>query len=203
MHIVDITMFHAPTSGGVRSYLTHKHRYLSAQPGIRHSILVPGSTASHDGSLHTLPAPPLGRTGYRVPLRGAAWTQALCRLRPALIEAGDPYRLAWAALAAGQRIRVRVPVSFANEGTCPGIKAGGVLNVRSEGLVAYQEMTNVADGSVAATFVTTPSRTIPGCKSPTDSTPSRNVAVLNSGRGSRPGGRPLAPSPCSGRPSSP
>mgnify|MGYP001245931283 FL=1 len=108
MHIVDITMFHAPTSGGVRSYLTHKHRYLSAQPGIRHSILVPGSTASHDGSLHTLPAPPLGRTGYRVPLRGAAWTQALCRLRPALIEAGDPYRLAWAALAAGQRLGVPV-----------------------------------------------------------------------------------------------
>lgn len=36
----------------------------------------------------------------------------------------------------------------------PFVINGGVLNVRSEGLVAYQEMTNVADGSVAATFVT-------------------------------------------------
>jgi alpha-1,6-mannosyltransferase len=108
VHIADITMFYAPTSGGVRSYLTHKHRYLSAQPGIRHSILVPGARAGHDGGVHTLPAPPLGRSGYRLPLRGAAWTEALCRLRPDLIEAGDPYRLAWAALAAGQRLGVPV-----------------------------------------------------------------------------------------------
>ena len=101
-------MFYAPTSGGVRSYLANKHRYLSTQTGIRHSILVPGSAAAQDGGLYTLPALPLGRTGYRVPLRGAAWTQALCRLRPDVIEAGDPYRLAWAALAAGQRLGVPV-----------------------------------------------------------------------------------------------
>jgi acyl-CoA thioester hydrolase len=36
----------------------------------------------------------------------------------------------------------------------PFVISGGVLTVRSEGLVAYQEMTNVADGSLAATFVT-------------------------------------------------
>lgn len=71
MHIADITMFYAPTSGGVRSYLTHKHSYLSAQPGIRYSILVPGGGASDDGGVYTLPAPPLGRTGYRLPLRVA------------------------------------------------------------------------------------------------------------------------------------
>lgn len=108
MHLADITMFYAPTSGGVRSYLTNKHEYLSAQAGVRHSILVPGSTRCDDAGLHTLAAPPLGWTGYRVPLRGAPWTQALCRLRPDLIEAGDPYRLAWAALAAGQRLGVPV-----------------------------------------------------------------------------------------------
>jgi alpha-1,6-mannosyltransferase len=108
VHIADITMFYAPTSGGVRSYLTNKHQYLSAQAGIAHSIVVPGGTASHNGDIHTLPAPPLGRTGYRAPLRGAPWTQALCCLRPDLIEAGDPYRLAWAALAAGQRLGVPV-----------------------------------------------------------------------------------------------
>lgn len=108
VHIADITMFYAPTSGGVRSYLTNKHRYLATQAGIRHSILVPGRTAAHDGDVHTLPAPPLGRTGYQVPLRGAAWTRALCDVRPDLIEAGDPYRLAWSALDAGQRLGVPV-----------------------------------------------------------------------------------------------
>ena len=39
----------------------------------------------------------------------------------------------------------------------------------------------------AATLVTVPSRIMPGVRSETFSTPSLNVAVLNSGRGSRPG----------------
>src|SRR6516162_5752208 len=39
----------------------------------------------------------------------------------------------------------------------------------------------------AATLVTTPSRTMPGCKSSSFSTPSRKLAVLKAGRGSRPG----------------
>ncbi len=39
----------------------------------------------------------------------------------------------------------------------------------------------------AATFVTTPSNRMPGFRSPIFSTPSAKVAVLNAGRGSRPG----------------
>jgi large subunit ribosomal protein L25 len=40
-----------------------------------------------------------------------------------------PLHVDFQRLAAGQLIRLRVPVQFSNEGTCPGIKAGGVLNV--------------------------------------------------------------------------
>ena len=40
-----------------------------------------------------------------------------------------PLHVDFQRLAPGQLIRVRVLVQFANEGTCPGIKAGGVLNV--------------------------------------------------------------------------
>lgn len=97
-------MFYAPTSGGVRTYLEHKQRYLATQAGIRHSVLVPGKQLSRHGEFYTLPAPALGWTGYRLPLRGERWTRELCQLQPDLIEAGDPYRLAWAALAAGQRL---------------------------------------------------------------------------------------------------
>ena len=39
----------------------------------------------------------------------------------------------------------------------------------------------------AATLVTTPSKIMPGRRSPRVSTPSANVAVVNAGRGSRPG----------------
>ena len=40
-----------------------------------------------------------------------------------------PLHVDFQRLAAGQQIRVRVPVQFLNEGTSPGLKAGGVLNV--------------------------------------------------------------------------
>jgi large subunit ribosomal protein L25 len=44
-----------------------------------------------------------------------------------------PIHVDFQRLAAGARIRVRVSVTFVNEGSCPGIKAGGVLNaVRRE-----------------------------------------------------------------------
>ena len=108
MHLVDITMFYAPTSGGVRTYLDCKHDYLARQAGIRHSVLVPAGVDAPDADFHCLRAAPLGTTGYRFPLRGSAWLRALCRLQPDLIEAGDPYRLAWVALAAGRQLDVPV-----------------------------------------------------------------------------------------------
>jgi large subunit ribosomal protein L25 len=40
-----------------------------------------------------------------------------------------PLHIDFQRLAAGARIRVKVPVAFLNEETSPGLKAGGVLNV--------------------------------------------------------------------------
>ncbi|WP_447555728.1 glycosyltransferase family 4 protein [Vreelandella sp. EE22] len=108
MHIADITMFHAPASGGVRTYLQAKHRVLR-KARVRTSLLVPGAERDSLGEHHTLPALrlPLGQ-GYRFPLRGAPWRDALVSLSPTLIEAGDPYVTAWAALDAGQQLGVPV-----------------------------------------------------------------------------------------------
>ncbi|WP_404377120.1 glycosyltransferase family 4 protein [Vreelandella aquamarina] len=109
MHIADVTMFHAPASGGVRTYLQAKHRVLSRTPNLRTSLLVPGAERDSLGDHHTLPALrlPLGQ-GYRFPLRRRPWRDALVDLSPTLIEAGDPYVTAWAALEAGQRLGVPV-----------------------------------------------------------------------------------------------
>ncbi|UYG00940.1 MULTISPECIES: glycosyltransferase [unclassified Halomonas] len=108
MHIADITMFHAPASGGVRTYLQAKHRVLQAS-GVRTSLLVPGAERDSLNDRHTLPALnlPLGQ-GYRFPLRRGPWREALVNLAPNVIEAGDPYVTAWAALEAGQRLGVPV-----------------------------------------------------------------------------------------------
>ncbi|MGM0982366.1 MAG: glycosyltransferase [Pseudomonadota bacterium] len=107
MHIVDVTMFHAPASGGVRTYLEAKHRVLATRPDLRTSLLVPGAERGSLGGVHTLPAPriPLGQ-GYRFPLRRQPWRDALMTMAPDLIEAGDPYVTAWAAAEAGQALGV-------------------------------------------------------------------------------------------------
>lgn len=109
MHIADMTMFYAPSSGGVRTYLEAKRRRLNHFPGVRHSLLVPGNGYHECDGVYTVPSPPLPfGNGYRFPLRRTRWRKAVERLRPDLIEAGDPYVTAWAALDAGRHLDVPV-----------------------------------------------------------------------------------------------
>jgi len=109
MHLVDTTMFYAPRSCGVRSYLEAKHAWLARHTTHRHSLVVPGPRLAADGDIYRLPAPPLPfGHGYRFPLRKAPWAACLAGLRPDLIEAGDPYVPAWAALDAGQSLGIPV-----------------------------------------------------------------------------------------------
>ncbi|MGE7959479.1 glycosyltransferase family 4 protein [Pseudomonas sp. NPDC089530] len=109
VHIADITMFYAPASGGVRTYLDAKHRRLGRQPGIRHSLLIPGARLSERDGIYKVPAPalPFGK-GYRFPLRLAPWRNVLHDLQPDLIEVGDPYLTAWVALDARRQLNVPV-----------------------------------------------------------------------------------------------
>ena len=109
MHIADMTMFYAPASGGVRTYLDAKHRRLRAYPGVQHSLLIPGDSYSHNDGIYRIPTPPLPfAKGYRFPLRRTPWRNLLRALQPDLIEVGDPYLTAWAALDAGRRLDVPV-----------------------------------------------------------------------------------------------
>ena len=108
MHIVDTTLFFAPHSGGVKRYLLTKQRFLAAQSGVRHTIVVPGSGKGtiNPGLVElSSPAIPFGN-GYRIPIALGTWSDALCALRPDVIEAGDPYHVAWAALHAADRLGV-------------------------------------------------------------------------------------------------
>ncbi|WP_262927287.1 glycosyltransferase family 4 protein [Phytohalomonas tamaricis] len=110
MHIADMTMFYAPSSGGVRTYLEAKRRRLVHYPGLTHSLLVPGKHyRHHQDGLVEVPSPPLPfSNGYRFPLRRKHWLQALRDTRPDLIEAGDPYATAWAAVEARRELDVPV-----------------------------------------------------------------------------------------------
>ena len=108
MHIVDTTLFFAPASGGVKRYLLAKRAFLARQPGMRHTIVVPGPAPARaaDGVVY-VPSPRIPFAhGYRCPLELRRWTRRLVQLGPDLIEAGDPYHLAWAALSAARELDV-------------------------------------------------------------------------------------------------
>ncbi|WP_314408376.1 glycosyltransferase family 1 protein [Pseudomonas kuykendallii] len=109
MHIADMTMFYAPASGGVRTYLEAKHRRLRLHPDVQHSVLIPGPAYQQADGIYQVPAPalPFGK-GYRFPVRRAPWRNLLRTLGPDLIEVGDPYMTAWAALDAGRQLDVPV-----------------------------------------------------------------------------------------------
>jgi large subunit ribosomal protein L25 len=66
---------------------------------------------------------------YEVAVKGGGTERTLMRDIQFHPVTDRPLHVDFQRLAAGQRIRVRVPVAFLNEDTCPGIKAGGVLNL--------------------------------------------------------------------------
>jgi len=94
-HLVDATLFFSPTSGGVRRYLLAKHRWLNCRSRARHTLIVPGATdRGAVGGIIEFASPAI-RSGYRCPLRLPQLRRVLSELEPDLLEAEDPYQIAW------------------------------------------------------------------------------------------------------------
>ena len=110
MHLLDITMFYAKESGGVKRYLLAKRDWLRRNTSVHHSLLVPGSHDGADGDgIYTCASPAIPFSGgYRWPLHRTRFMRRIVDLTPDVIEAGDPYGLAWTALEAGQRLGIPV-----------------------------------------------------------------------------------------------
>jgi len=108
MHIADVTMFYAARSGGIRRYLDVKHAWLR-QRAHRHTLVVPDRNGcAADETTLALPSVALPLSGgYRLPLSVRRAAGDIARLRPQVIEAGDPYHLAWAALRARDKVGAR------------------------------------------------------------------------------------------------
>ena len=108
-HLVDVTLFHSPTSGGVRRYLEAKHAWIAThRRDWQHSLLVPGAqdarVAGGCSTLRGIPIP--GTFNYRLPLNPRAWSRALEALQPDVIEVGDAFHTAWAARGVADRLDV-------------------------------------------------------------------------------------------------
>jgi alpha-1,6-mannosyltransferase len=133
MHLVDTTLFYSPTSGGVKRYLTAKHAWLRANTSWEHTIVVPGEEDCFErGEVCTLAGFPVpGTFNYRLPLNPRRWSRLLSALQPSLIEAGDAFEPAWAALDVARRRSI--PVAAFYHSDLPqiiGRRFGGTLTER-------------------------------------------------------------------------
>jgi alpha-1,6-mannosyltransferase len=114
MKICDLTQFYSPVSGGVKRYLQEKVAYLNEHTRDGHHILiVPGSadgmTEEGRSRTYTIRSPLVSRTSrYRALLRLDAVERILTREMPDVIESGDPYQVAWKAIASGEALRIPV-----------------------------------------------------------------------------------------------
>lgn len=113
MKICDLTQFYSPVSGGVKRYVQEKVRYLQANTQDEHLLIIPGErderTETGRSVVYTIRSPLLSRTSrYRAILRLGAIERILERERPDVIESGDPYQVAWKAIASGSGLGIPV-----------------------------------------------------------------------------------------------
>jgi len=114
MKICDLTQFYSPVSGGVRRYVEQKVAYIRKhRPDCQHVLVIPGAEDTCIGDevarVYTIASPMVSRTSrYRILLRLQAVEDILERERPDIIESGDPYQLAWKAVASGEGLDIPV-----------------------------------------------------------------------------------------------
>jgi alpha-1,6-mannosyltransferase len=114
MKICDLTQFYSPVSGGVKRYLTEKAAYLHEHTtDDRHILIIPGPadgmTEEGRARTYTIRSPLVSRTSrYRALLRLEAVERILEREMPDVIESGDPYQVAWKAIASGEALGIPV-----------------------------------------------------------------------------------------------
>lgn len=114
MTVCDLTQFYSPVSGGVKRYLHEKVAYLHEHTlDDRHILIVPGSedgmTEQGRARTYTIRSPLVSRTSrYRALLRLESVERILEREMPDVIESGDPYQVAWKAVASGEALHIPV-----------------------------------------------------------------------------------------------
>ncbi|MGA0609310.1 glycosyltransferase [Caldimonas sp. KR1-144] len=103
MTLVDTTMYWSRTGGGVGRYVLTRAHWLTTRAGWQHALVVPRRNGA-ESPQHTRcievggwPLPGSGGS-YRLPLNTAELARRIAEQLPDLIEAGDPFAPAWAAI---------------------------------------------------------------------------------------------------------
>jgi alpha-1,6-mannosyltransferase len=124
--VLDISEYYGETSGGVRTYLTEKSRYVAARPPLAQVLVVPGADDGmrQAGSVrhYTVRGPVIpGQAPYRVMYGAGRVARIVAEERPDLIELGSAYLAPWVARAAARRSGI--PLVWFYHGNLPRIIA--------------------------------------------------------------------------------
>jgi alpha-1,6-mannosyltransferase len=111
--VLDVTEFFGETSGGVKTYLTQKARYVEADPGLRQVLVVPGPTDERreapGARWYSLRGPRIpGHPPYRLLFDRRRVQEIVERERPDVIEVGSHFLAPWLVAAAARRARTPV-----------------------------------------------------------------------------------------------
>jgi alpha-1,6-mannosyltransferase len=112
--ICDLTQFYSPVSGGVKRYIEQKVACMRRNyPDWQHLLIIPGEKTEKLGDptarVYTIESPLISRTSrYRALLNLGAIEEILEREHPQIIESGDPYQVAWKAIASGHALGIPV-----------------------------------------------------------------------------------------------
>jgi alpha-1,6-mannosyltransferase len=110
MKFCDITMAYNATSGGIKTYIDEKRRFLRENTDYEHLLIIPGARdrvrRSGRTTTVTIRSPLLpGQTAYRFFLTPTKIKQALLEEAPDIVELGSYYTEPWAAFAYRRRVR--------------------------------------------------------------------------------------------------
>jgi len=119
-------------------------------PGVVYGAHAPNSLIALDprAVVRELQRPGWQSRVYELKMNGSA-ERALIRDVQYHPVTDAPEHVDFQRLAAGERIRVAVPVHFENEGLSDGLKRGGVLNVIRHTVEAYCDPDNIPERFVA------------------------------------------------------
>jgi len=124
--VLDITEFFGETTGGVRTYLLQKARYVQRRPELRQAIVVPGArdeileaSGVRCYRLHG-PSVPTQKP-YRFMLATRSTSRIVAHERPDLIEVGSTWFAPWLVHLATRR--VELPVAWFYHSNFPRVVA--------------------------------------------------------------------------------
>ena len=126
LSVLDISEYYGSTSGGVRTYLHEKSRYVGARKELRQVVLVPGAddTVRDEAAVrwYTVRCPSIPfQKPYRFMLAAGDASRIIEQERPDVIEAGSSYLAPW--LVRSSAARLGIPVVWFYHGHLPRIIA--------------------------------------------------------------------------------